>query len=81
MLEGQAELAASLTRVENNNVAKNVIIFLGDGMSVSTVTAARIYKGQQEGLSGEEYNFSWDEFPNLGMAKVRAVLIFNAMIS
>jgi len=30
----------------NKNVAKNVILFLGDGMGISTVTAGRIRKGQ-----------------------------------
>ena len=28
--------------------AKNIIIFIGDGMSMTTVTASRIYKGQQK---------------------------------
>ena len=30
----------------NKNVAKNVILFLGDGMGISTITAGRIRKGQ-----------------------------------
>ena len=34
--------------------AKNVIFFLGDGMGISTVTAARIFAGQQQGLAGEQ---------------------------
>jgi len=34
--------------------AKNVIIFIGDGMGVSTVTAARIFDGQSKGLKGEK---------------------------
>ena len=29
--------------------AKNVILFIGDGMGISTVTAARIYAGQKQG--------------------------------
>ena len=33
--------------------ARNVILFLGDGMGVSTVTAARILEGQLRGESGE----------------------------
>ena len=35
--------------------AKNVIFFLGDGMGISTVTAARIFAGQTAGATGEEY--------------------------
>ena len=34
----------------NQNVAKNLIIFLGDGMGISTVTSGRIRKGQKLGL-------------------------------
>ncbi len=29
--------------------AKNVILFIGDGMGISTITAARIYAGQKLG--------------------------------
>jgi len=32
--------------------AKNVILFIGDGMSISTLTAARILEGQMRGASG-----------------------------
>ena len=38
----------------NRNIAKNVILFIGDGLGVPTHTAARIYKGQKQGHSGEE---------------------------
>jgi len=51
--------------------AKNVIFFLGDGMSLSTITAARIFKGQLEGLSfGEEAELNFEKFPNIGISKV-----------
>ncbi|WP_425490246.1 alkaline phosphatase [Luteimonas colneyensis] len=43
--------------------AKNVILFVGDGMSLTTVAAARIYAGQQTGGSGEENLLSWEHFP------------------
>ena len=32
--------------------AKNIILFVGDGMGITTVTAARIFQGQQQGMSG-----------------------------
>ena len=51
--------------------AKNIIIFIGDGMGISTVTAARIYKGQQGGKSGEEATLTFEEFPHTGLSKVR----------
>lgn len=50
--------------------AKNVIIFIGDGMGISTVTAARIYKGQKAGKSGEEATLTFEEFPHTGLSKV-----------
>jgi alkaline phosphatase len=47
-LEGSADI--------NTNLAKNVIIFVGDGMSLPTVTASRIYKAQYNGRQG--FNFT-----------------------
>ena len=51
-------------------MAKNVILFLGDGMGVSTVTGGRIFAGQKKGMSGEEHMLSFERFPSLGLAKV-----------
>ncbi|KAH0503029.1 Alkaline phosphatase, tissue-nonspecific isozyme [Microtus ochrogaster] len=53
----------------NTNVAKNVIMFLGDGMGVSTVTAARILKGQLHHNSGEETRLEMDKFPFVALSK------------
>ncbi|XP_053378461.1 LOW QUALITY PROTEIN: alkaline phosphatase-like [Mercenaria mercenaria] len=53
----------------NIAVAKNVIVFLGDGMGVSTVTAARILKGQLNNKTGEEEILSFEEFPHVGLSK------------
>ena len=45
---GQEELYRSVekTATQNEGVAKNVILFVGGGMGVATVTASRIYKAQ-----------------------------------
>lgn len=67
--------------VVNNNKAKNVIMFLGDGMSIATVTAARIYKGQLENMTGEEQRLSWEMFPYTGLSKVRVVLGISKTLS
>ncbi|XP_053394037.1 alkaline phosphatase-like [Mercenaria mercenaria] len=53
----------------NKGVAKNVILFLGDGMSIPTITAARILKGQLQGQTGEESKLSFEEFPISGLSK------------
>jgi alkaline phosphatase len=49
--------------------ARNVILFIGDGMGVSTVTAARIFDGQSRGLSGEEHSLAFDSFPHVALVK------------
>ena len=49
--------------------AKNVIVFLGDGMSLTTVAAARILEGQRLGGSGEEHALSWEHFPATALSK------------
>jgi alkaline phosphatase len=49
--------------------ARNVILFVGDGMGVSTVTAARIFEGQQRGESGEENVLSFERLPYLALSK------------
>src|SRR3546814_7427195 len=49
--------------------AKNVIVFLGDGMSLATVTAARILDGQRKGHPGEENQLAWETFPATALSK------------
>ncbi len=49
--------------------ARNVVLFIGDGMGVSTVTAARILDGQRQGASGEEGLLSFERLPYTGLAK------------
>ena len=46
-------------------------MFLGDGMSISTVTATRIMKGQMAGNTGEETVLAYEAFPHVGLSKVR----------
>ncbi|KAL3277480.1 hypothetical protein HHI36_012826, partial [Cryptolaemus montrouzieri] len=50
--------------------AKNVLLFVGDGMGVATATAARILRGQRLGKKGEEHELAWDNFPTVAFAKV-----------
>ena len=57
----------------NNKPAKNVILFVGDGMGLSTVAAARILEGQRKGLKGEENALSFERFPYLSLSKTYSV--------
>jgi alkaline phosphatase len=49
--------------------AKNVILFVGDGMSLPTVAAARIYEGQLQKHTGEENLLSFEHFPYTAFSK------------
>ncbi len=49
--------------------ARNVILFVGDGMGISTVTAGRIYAGQQLGLDGESYRLAMESLPYSAFSK------------
>ncbi|QQS41809.1 MAG: alkaline phosphatase [Acidobacteriota bacterium] len=53
--------------------ARNVILFVGDGMGIATVTAARILAGQQRGESGEENSLSFETFPFSAFSKTYSV--------
>uniref|UniRef100_A0A8C5SC46 Alkaline phosphatase n=1 Tax=Laticauda laticaudata TaxID=8630 RepID=A0A8C5SC46_LATLA len=69
-LQAQKTLKRALTLQKlNTNVAKNVILFLGDGMGISTVTAARILKGQLQQRTGEETILEMDRFPFVALSK------------
>ena len=68
-VNSQEELKAMVANLRGK--AKNVILFVGDGMGVSaTVTAARILDGQMNGLAGEENQLSFDKFPFSGLSKL-----------
>ncbi|MEZ5482441.1 MAG: alkaline phosphatase [Porticoccaceae bacterium] len=49
--------------------ARNIILFVGDGMGISTVTAARILDGQMRGMTGEENELFFETFPHLALSK------------
>ncbi|MFO1320517.1 MAG: alkaline phosphatase [Burkholderiales bacterium] len=65
-----ARAVAANQRIRNvGGNARNVILFIGDGMGLSTITAARILDGQRKGMSGEENSLSFERFPNLALIK------------
>lgn len=63
-------LETQLNKKLNTNIAKNVIFYIGDGMSIPTLMAARTYQGQLEGQSGEDGQLYWETFPFTGLIKV-----------
>ncbi len=64
----------------SDKVAKNIILFIADGMGISSHTSGRIYTGQEknkdgeypEFLGGEEYQSSFEQFPFAGSVKTYA---------
>ncbi|KAG5851476.1 hypothetical protein ANANG_G00093840 [Anguilla anguilla] len=71
--QARETLRAALRLQPRPHRAKNIILFLGDGMGVSTVSAARILRGQLEGASGEETMLAMDTFPYLALSKTYSV--------
>ncbi|XP_071995660.1 alkaline phosphatase-like [Engystomops pustulosus] len=68
--QARETLQAALHLKPNVNKAKNLIMFLGDGMGVTTISAARIYQGQLAGQPGEENILEMEKFPHVALSKV-----------
>jgi alkaline phosphatase len=79
--EGRISAMSPRDLQEVRGSARNVILFVGDGMGPSTVTAARIREGEQKGMvwvdgesrafdGPESNNLSFDRFPFAGLIKV-----------
>ncbi len=49
--------------------ARNLVLFVGDGMGMSTVAAARILEGQRKGAPGEEHRLVFEEFPHTAFSR------------
>jgi alkaline phosphatase len=64
-----AGLQAARERGAGEVDARNLILFVGDGMGPSTVTAARILQGQRGGARGEETELPFERFSALALAK------------
>ncbi|SDI07402.1 alkaline phosphatase [Vibrio xiamenensis] len=67
--QAQADIAKAKANKPIDKPAKNVILFVGDGMSVGTITAARIFEGQRQGLMGEEYKLAMESMPYVALSK------------
>lgn len=63
--------AKGLTKVDKK--AKNVILFVGDGMGISTITASRILDGQQKGGKGEDNSLVFEKAPYMALSKTYSV--------
>ena len=66
---GKAFISRGKALSNDNRKARNVVLFVGDGMGISTLTAARILEGQMKGRTGEENRLSFENFPSSGLSK------------
>ena len=74
-----AEVAARSKTPGANARARNIILFIGDGMGISTITAGRIYEAQRRAKlskgtypgfeGGEESLLSFEKLPGRAMVK------------
>ena len=65
--QGQNLLHKKVNSKQNLNKAKNLVIFIGDGMGISTQMAARSYVGE------ENSELSFEKFPYSGLSKTYCV--------
>uniref|UniRef100_A0A182QQK9 Alkaline phosphatase n=1 Tax=Anopheles farauti TaxID=69004 RepID=A0A182QQK9_9DIPT len=65
--QAQETLAKKLATQHNTNHAKNVIFFIGDGMSAQTVAATRMYMGN------EANSLSFEHFKDFGSVRTYCV--------
>ena len=68
-VSGLTTLEKALTLQPNTGKAKNVILFIGDGMGISTITASRIFAGQQAGRDGASNSLAFEALPYLALSK------------
>ena len=66
---GRASVRRASRFVAGERPAKNIILFVGDGMGISTVTAARILEGQLRGEPGEENRLAFEWLPHVAFSK------------
>lgn len=65
--KAESYIQSKLNSKLNTNKAKNVIFFIGDGMSIATIAATRMYLGK------EEAELSFEKFPHYGLAQTYCV--------
>ncbi|XP_014671639.1 PREDICTED: alkaline phosphatase-like [Priapulus caudatus] len=65
----QALLNKYLQTDYNCGVAKNAILFIGDGMGLPSQFTGRVLKGQIKGKTGEEEFLEWEKWQHTGLAK------------
>jgi alkaline phosphatase len=69
VVDGEAALKQRLALKPRTGRAKNVILFIGDGMGLSTVVASRIFEGQSRRVDGPSNQLAFERLPHLALQK------------
>jgi len=72
-VDGQNYLKKLKTNKRNaglEKIPKNIVFFLGDGMGMSSITAARIMKAQRMSAGLEDVVLNFEEFPDVSLVKL-----------
>ncbi|XP_063704306.1 membrane-bound alkaline phosphatase-like [Culicoides brevitarsis] len=64
---GKKVVKENVKKFKNQKVAKNLILFIGDGLGISTTSAARSYLGDVN------KNLAYETLPSVGMAKTYCI--------
>jgi alkaline phosphatase len=68
-VKGAAALTEALKRQPIDKPARNIILFIGDGMGINSVTAGRIFTGQTKGVDGASYRLTFEGLPYTAFSK------------
>lgn len=69
-VSAQSDLQSIIARQPNLRKARNVILFVVDGMSIPTITASRIFEGQSRGVVGESNKLEFETLlPYVALSK------------
>ncbi|WP_428062236.1 alkaline phosphatase [Brevundimonas sp.] len=75
-IQAQAQVQADIAALDaatalrpDTGRPKNVILMIGDGMGINSVTAGRIYEGQALGEDGASHRLSFDRFPYTALSR------------
>ncbi|GMR50823.1 hypothetical protein PMAYCL1PPCAC_21018 [Pristionchus mayeri] len=68
-LESKINSDVGAILAEKQTPPKNVILFIGDGMGIATITAARVARNQKNGNTDVNKPFFFETFPFSGLSK------------
>lgn len=68
-IDAENVLREKLAQQPITREARNIILFIGDGLSIPTITAARIYAGQKRGLDGVSHKLAMEQLPYAALSR------------